>query len=141
MKIQRKEKEPETIRKGRGVLVVGQQDSKQESKEEPQTSQPLIQVPYVHLYFRVGKVYSFTVGACVCDQKTDGTQQTKYYVIDKQGKKHLKLYVFVVQWLQDMLLEIAGKHEIANPWANPQGCRERHVKRPVQRAQVSSSRF
>ncbi len=88
MKIHRKAKEPETIRKGRGVLVVGQKTPQKEHKEDSPICEAFRQVSYLHLYYKVGKVYAFTVGTCVSDQKTDGTQQTRYFVKDKRGEKH-----------------------------------------------------
>lgn len=88
MKIHRKTKEPATIRKGRGVLVVGQKTLQKEHKEESSICEAFSQVSYLNLYYKVGKVYAFTVTACVSDQKSDGTQQTKYFLCDKRGEKH-----------------------------------------------------
>lgn len=88
MKRYREVKGSESIRKARGVLVLGHKAPQKESKEDTTMRQAFKHEAYLRIYFQVGNVYSFTVGTCISDQKTDGSQQTRYTVKDKRGEKH-----------------------------------------------------
>lgn len=86
MKTRRKVKAPATIRSARGMRIV-EQDSPKKNQADIMR-QNSIKTEQLRRYYLIGEVYAFKVGNCVSDQKTDGTQQTKYNLIDKLGEKH-----------------------------------------------------
>lgn len=88
MKQKRKVQMPETIRSRRGMRIVGTKEPKKENTVDTSISQRLMREAQLHRHFQVGEVYAFTVGTCVSDQMADGTQQTKYTLIDKREEKH-----------------------------------------------------
>ena len=88
MKIHRKTKSPKTIRKGRGILIMSPQVPQQEIISKPLHCANLSMDSNLHLHYKEGQVYAFTVCSCYSDQMKDGTQKTRYIVRDKLGIKH-----------------------------------------------------
>lgn len=88
MKNHREAQVTETIRKGRGVRIVGPKTLPKKSKEDASVSHAIQPESRFHPYYEAGKVYAFTVGLCVSDQQADGKQYTRYIVKDKRDEKH-----------------------------------------------------